>query len=802
MAQESDRRHIRISPGSESSFRSPRAPRDQRSLPSRDRVAHASRLASELTSAVEKMRQAAREATDRAPTAEGHLITFEAAAGSLQKPSSLGDRKARAEVVRESDEQVVVHMRSGRSGYIERKLEAYATEDAGSGRPKHEPLVSALEDIHATTLEDLLLDPFDDAFDERGLYWVELWVRGGTNGADAALSVRESLEWIVALHDADEVLLDGAFRGVERDIYVARLLGATLESLPTILPAVYGVSPISSGLRDYYLMEGEAPGGRALTAEGPSDLTATRVTTLDTGVAHAHPLLGPSLRLAESALPGANEVDLAGHGTAMAGLAVFADLGAEIARGQVLVADSPLESIKIHAGPRSTPPHDPDFWAARTQEAVDIAESNDAASRRVFSISLGQPQRSTRRFPPHSWTLAVDRLAHGDGEGRLFCVAAGNVPEGRLSADPAVYPDLNLAERLSSPGPSENALTVGAVTRLDQLPASGPYAGASPVVAAGDASPFTTAGDAGRFPIKPDVVWEGGNLLAGAPSPIPADSLSVLTTGHEPLRGRPLAFSRATSAATASVAGMCARVWDENRDLRPESIRGLIVHSARWTEHMKEKVPRHADRRRLFGYGVPDEEVAKRCLTSAPTLIAESRLQPRRSENGAVVRPVQFIPLPLPTEALDSLGEAEIRLRVTLSYFAEPHESRRSRYWGVSLRWDLQGPLEDETDFRARINRLEREPGYENPGNPYDWVIGPDARSRSTIQSDEWVGPAVSLADSKMIAVFPALGWWDDDQSRHASEQAFSVIVTLDAGDVSVDLYTEIVNSISAVVET
>ena len=60
------------------------------------------------------------------------------------------------------------------------------------------------------------------------------------------------------------------------------------------------------------------------------------------------------------------------------------------------------------------------------------------------------------------------------------------------------------------------------------------------------------------------------------------DSLSLLTTGHEP-HDRLFTLSWATSAATALAAGMGARIQAAYPTFWPETVRALMVHSARWT---------------------------------------------------------------------------------------------------------------------------------------------------------------------------------------------------------------------------
>lgn len=103
-----------------------------------------------------------------------------------------------------------------------------------------------------------------------------------------------------------------------------------------------------------------------------------------------------------------------------------------------------------------------------------------------------------------------DLAADSDGAGqypRLFVLSAGN------TRDPnawAAYPDSLSTNLVHDPGQAWNAVTVGACTcKLDtdgHLPLA-------PISAEGGLSPFTTTSWTwdGAWPLKPDIVFEGGN---------------------------------------------------------------------------------------------------------------------------------------------------------------------------------------------------------------------------------------------------------------------------------------------------
>ena len=154
--------------------------------------------------------------------------------------------------------------------------------------------------------------------------------------------------------------------------------------------------------------------------------------------------------------------------------------------------------------------------------------------------------------------------------------------------------------------------------------------------------------------------------------------------------------------------------------------------------------------------------------------------------------------LPWPLEALEELQEIDVEMRVTLSYFIEPGPGEvgwqdRYRYSSHGLRFSVKGPAESRDEFEQRINAQARE-GKDRPdtSGPTDkWVIGSQNRDVGSIHSDIWRGPAVELATSNLIAVWPVGGWWRDRAHLGGWEKScrYSLIVSIHTPPESVDIY-------------
>ena len=119
---------------------------------------------------------------------------------------------------------------------------------------------------------------------------------------------------------------------------------------------------------------------------------------------------------------------------------------------------------------------------------------------------------------------------------------------------------------------------------------------------------------------------------------------------------------------------------------------------------------RKRDRIRLarqFGYGVPRLDRALASAQNDVALVAQAHVRPFRREGGRGAaaggsqRPeptfneAHYYALPWPRETLERLGEQEVRLKVTLSYFIEPSPGETApvtpaRYQSFGLRYDLK----------------------------------------------------------------------------------------------------------------
>ena len=534
-----------------------------------------------------------------------------------------------------------------------------------------------------------------------------------------------------------------------------------------------------------------------------------RVCLLDSGVNRGHPLLSQAMTSDDlhTVEPVWGKEDECNHGTGLAGIAIYGDLTNALESELPIQIDHLLESVKLTREQGANAGSN-EFHANLFAEAVSRPEITAPQRPRVFSSAVTATDYRDRGRPS-SWSSMVDLLAaDADGGGlfpRLIVQAAGNTKE---HVAWITYPASLSTNLIHDPGQAWNALTVGAFTeKVDTEDAS-----VEPVAPFGGPSPFTTTSAAWDriWPLKPDVVFEGGNVGKDALGAAGMPSLNLLTTHFKPTE-KLFTTTNATSAASALCARMAAQLMSAYPQLRPETIRALIVHSAEWTDAMREmylptdKPHTKNDYTNLIrhcGWGVPDLESALWSVANSLTLIVEDNVHPYKKDGSTIkTRDMNLHALPWPKDELEALGETPVQMRVTLSYFIEPNPSARgsaSKYHYPShrLRFDVRHHLESEEDFLARINAaaaLEEDNQHANPKDP-DWRLGERQRYRGSLHQDIWEGSAVGLASRGFLAVYPSMGWWRTRQKleRYNHPAHYTLIVSIRTPETDIDLYSAV----------
>lgn len=724
----------------------------------------------------------------------------------------------------ENKTYATVFVPDGKLNHFERLINNYLIEKRDkSGKPiDNRKLIDTIGEIRLASLRALWTDT-DEIFptvDEEPFWW-EVWLPIRVNHEEAAEVFRKRVK-ILGMQVAQ-----GSLIFPERTVLLVR---ASLEQMQGSMTILNNIAELRRAKETAEFFD-SSPGDEQHAwlddlldriQYSPEEENVPYICLLDTGVNQGHPLLTPALAPDDlhTVEPGWGNDDAHGHGTQMAGLALTGDLTVLLASSDAVELNHRLESVKLlsHDGANE---EDSRHHGYLTKEAVARPEITAPLRHRVFSMAI--TARDNRdRGKPSAWSAALDSLAADVGgygaQPRLLIVSAGNVEDLNAWYD---YPDSNDSDGIHDPAQAWNALTVGAYTNLVRITETDAV-GYKPVAPAGGLSPFSTTSLTWQqhWPLKPDVVFEGGNAAKDSVSAVWMRSLSLLTTHHQPVE-RPFTTANATSSSAALASRFAAQIMAGYPELWPETIRALIVHAAEWTSAMKRAFlpptgsPSKVDYKCLIqrcGYGVPNLNRALWSVTNSLTMVVQESLHPYKREGSKdpVTRDMHIHNLPWPKEVLEDLGDVEVEMRVTLSYFIEPNPSQRGvnsryRYASHGLRFDVRRPTETTDDFRSRINASARdeERGVFHSGDDSNWLIGPRNRHKGSLHGDIWRGSAAELARRGVMGVYPAVGWWKTRPKLGRFDQParYALIVSIKAPEVDVDLYTSVANQVTAEVQ-
>lgn len=758
------------------------------------------------------MRHSALRAIQTFLPGSGFYLEFEIPAGSEEAAERLENRQKHIELVAlrqasaNSPAMATVFVPDTAADHFLKKVAQYREENTRTGKPKNEALVARIQSVALAAVRSVYTDDpalFPAAAEP---IWWEIWLREGHgNSFNAAVQRLEILAQPQKLvfPDREVRLIYGS------EITVMRLFVNT-DSIAEIRRAKDTPAEFMrwSNVEQAALATDLA--GRVDAPENPE----IAVCILDTGVTQSHPLLSVAIDPSDVQAydPTWTGGDSDGHGTNMAGSALYGDLTPLLTGNLRVALTHRLESVKILPDQGQ---NEPKLYGAITGESIARAEVEAPDRRRAVCMAVTS-DIGTNRGRPSSWSAAVDQLCFGDGDGRrLILISAGNVREGLSKAG---YPARNEIEPIENPAQAWNAITVGAFTEKVMI-TDPTYEGWKPVAPVGDLCPTsrTSVSWERRWPLKPDIVLEGGNWAALGDQMDCPDDLGLLTTYRNPTM-RHFDIFRDTSAATALAANLAGRIMAAMPQRWPETVRALAIHSAEWTPAMKQQFGAAGSEQqkrvllRKYGYGVPDYYRAVLSAANDLTLIAEDSFQPFHKDGSAIkTRHMNLHQFPWPRTELEQLGETEVELRVTLSYFIEPNPGergwlRRHRYPSYGLRFAVKKALESVDTFRTRINAAavaeEEELGAIDAGSD-DWFLGARLRNLGSVHSDYWRGTAAELARRSAIGVYPIGGWWKENPAHQRYDRPirYALIISIRAVNGTIDIYTPVMTQIATLVE-
>lgn len=790
-------------------------------IPAQNRQQHGTTLLGQLQQIQSDQQDLKTEASDYPlESVIGIQIEFESFPDISLAVESLANETHKIELLnvihRQDKTFATIFVPEGKLSAFEKKLRDYLSEKKNKNGDAidNRPLIDAIRSFRVAALEALWTDDLDQLPDDtkQGFWW-EIWlpVRGNRQGVIHDFTLLANAAGIKVSPQSlrfpeNSVLLA---KGNRHQFSQSGLLLNTISELRRAKETAMFFDELPVNQQHEWADE-------LLNRVSFSKITAATpyVCILDTGVNTGHPLLSPIISTGDqfSLDNDWTGTDDNGHGTGSAGLAAWGDLTSVLEGDSTIEIGHRLESVKTlrHHGD-----NEGKHLGIVTANGISLPEIENPFRTRIFSMALSATD-SRDRGKPSAWSAAIDSLSAdylGENEKpRIIVLSAGNANDSLT--DMTEYPGHNLDQEIHDPAQAWNAITVGAYTEKTAITES-ECSDYTPLAPLGGLSPFSTTSDKWdkSTPIKPEVVFEGGNVGIDQHSCASIPSLCLLTT-HNEITTRLFSIFHATSAATALAGRFAAEIYVRYPELWPETVRALMVHSAQWTDAMREQfshgnTPRQKAQHRVrcVGFGVPNLDRALWSANNSLALVIEDRLQPFDKIKGKKVatRDMHLHDLPWPKESLLELGETGVEMTVTLSYFIEPNPSSRGvkgkySYPSHNLKFDVKRATESLGDFRKRINRQARdeEEGTSSKTTDPNWLLGSQFRHKGSIHKDVWSGTAADLAERGKIAIYPAIGWWKTRAKleRYNKSARYALIVSISVPDVKTDIYSEVFNQL------
>lgn len=590
---------------------------------------------------------------------------------------------------------------------------------------------------------------------------IELWDLGERRLRER--KIEEVIRYVEAR--AGEVL--DRYIGPSISMFRARLTGELIRTLLTIEEVATVDLPPAPDVTTAEALDltlAEAPALNALAEDAPL------IGIIDSGV-NDHPFLADIVAGAIGVPADLGTADVWGHGTRVAGVALFGDLRAQLAagalqRGARICAAKVVNDRGDFDDRRLVP--------SQMREAITTLYLRFGC--RIFVVALADRRRVFDGGKVGTWAATLDELARELDV--VIIVSSGNrSPRGGNRLEQAVteYPRYLLedANRFFEPAGALNVITVGALAHGEGLdPDRAEDVGVRPITLLHEPAPFSRIGPGPGGATKPDVVEIGGTLIF---DPIVArlrggedvGSAGVLTLYHSYL-DRLFTAGSGTSYAAPRVAFSAAQILTRFPQASANLVRALIVGSAEIPQPAQERLQLLGvdATRAICGHGLVDLERAAFSDDARVTLYAEDELV---LDHFAVYR----IPIP---EAFQ-VGNGERCIRVTLA-FDPPVRHTRTDYAGVGMSFRLIRGCQPDLIFEHYRKREQDDGPFPELAGRYNCnlIPGPQAREKGTVQSATvtFKRGIEDYGDSYYLVVRCESGW-----ATHVDRQQFAVVIEL-----------------------
>ncbi|WP_414545213.1 S8 family peptidase [Nostoc sp. CCY0012] len=547
------------------------------------------------------------------------------------------------------------------------------------------------------------------------------------------------------------------------------------------------------------------------------------ILVIDSGVQSGHPLIAPVLGEADvfpdpgqQLIKGGAE-DVNGHGTSVAGIAIYGDVENCIKKlsfyptAWLFSARVTDEDCKYYE----------DILLETQLDRAIKAFVDNYPNCKVINISLGDYEKfyidGMKQF---RLAAKIDEIAYQyQNKNIIFVISAGNSYHEELEYEQlrTEYPNylLNKNARIIDPATSAIALTVGSLS-YGRGSITEPADVRRQAIAKlrGYPSPFTRNGFGVDGMIKPDVVDFGGDLALDLSyrkgldlpkvSPLGDNvaGVSVVTLCQD-FQSSLFNICSGTSFAAPRVANIAAQLFTKYPNASSNLIRALIVNSAILPKEIPDefsqgkKSQKTKKQLQIYGYGQTDLE---RAMYSAENYVV-------LSEDNIVIPVGKFhiyeIPQ-LPQEFFDVKGTRTVS--ISLAFDPPTRPTRGDSYLGVTMEFNLFKGIDKESIVSAYVNASKTDKPDEfteismeilkekYKGRSINVDLSPNStlRKKGTVQRGqiELTKQAQKYNDLPMTLVVSCNRKWANPDEIEL--QRYALVVSITHSDPQVNLYNRV----------
>lgn len=522
------------------------------------------------------------------------------------------------------------------------------------------------------------------------------------------------------------------------------------------------------GIEVFQVDVNELPEVPEIPADAPS------ICVLDTGLAAGHPLLGPAVGETANFVDRAEAaVDTNGHGTQVAGLALYGNMTERIPHGF-------QPTLRLFAGKvfNSDGRDETRFVEKAVEEAVRYF--NETYRCKIFCLAYGDLNKVYDGRHVRGLAYTLDRLSRNLGV--LFVVPTGNldgIPDDALESYPGYL--MHAAYRLLDPATAVNAITVGGVAEFDHDHDAQRYPErleTTPLARRNQPSPFTRSGPSVGGAIKPEFVAYGGNMAHHhVQRRRTSRRLGVITTSNRFAEGRLFEDAPGTSFAAPQVAHLAATMLRYVPNASANIIRAMLGAHARMPGESASLLGDADLALALCGYGQIDARHLFESEDSVVTLLGEDAIATDHHH---------FYELLLPDDFW--LGRRRTReISVALAYCPDV-KTTRIGYRAVKLSFNVveAESLEQVTGW-FNSNRVEAARRIQE--SPTLVNITATARSKGTLQCATWTFKASGARRLFIVVTRKDENWY----SHPENSEPYAIAVTFrDLENLAADLYVQV----------